>query len=68
MGLKQAWKGLIQGNSVVEGNRSALTPSITTAQSTSAVIDKNNYKTYSSQVKASYEMYNGRMIYQVIYY
>jgi hypothetical protein len=46
-----------------EGSRDILTSQITQAQDTQKVVDKNNYKTYPSQVDAVYEMYNGRSDY-----
>jgi hypothetical protein len=63
MGFKAAWKGLIQGTIVSEGGRDPLTPSITQSSTNTNAIDKNSYKTYSSKVKISYEMYNGRADY-----
>jgi len=63
MGIKQAFKALVQGSTVVEGGRDILTPSVTQASTAAGVIDKNNYKTYSGMVKTAYEMYNGRTDY-----
>jgi hypothetical protein len=62
MGIKAAFKALLQG-SEVEGGRDVLTPSITTASTPGEVVDKNNYKTYSGQVKFCYEAYNARTDY-----
>lgn len=65
MGIKSFFKNMIQGSTVAEGGRDVLTPSITTSSTPGEVIDKNNYKTYSGQVKACYEMYNARSDYGV---
>jgi antitoxin component YwqK of YwqJK toxin-antitoxin module len=46
-----------------EGERDVLTSAITQAQTVGAVVDKNNYTTYTGQVNAVYEMYNGRSDY-----
>jgi len=61
MGIKQVFRAMFQ--SMTEGTRNILTPSATSALTTTEVIDKNNYKTYSSMVKGCYEMYNGRTDY-----
>ena len=46
-----------------EGQRDILNTSITQSQAVTSVVDKNNYKTYSSQVNQSYEMFNSRVDY-----
>lgn len=63
MGIKAAFKALVQGNQTVEGGRDVTNTHTTEAQSTQAVVDKNNYKTYSGQVKFSHDAYNGRLDY-----
>lgn len=46
-----------------EGQRDILTPSVTQAQTTQSVVDKNNYSSYTKQVETTYEMYNNRTDY-----
>lgn len=46
-----------------EGSRDILNTSITDSMNIGKVVDKNNYKTYSSQVDAVYKMYNSEVDY-----
>jgi len=43
---------------IEEGQRDILNTTVTQFNTTSAVVNKNNYKTYGSKVQAAYAMYN----------
>lgn len=48
---------------IEEAQRDILNTAITQTQSISSVVDKNNYRTYASQVGACYKMFNGESNY-----
>ena len=56
-------KKLRRLQAIEEGQRDILNTAITAAQSTSGVVDKNNYKTYASQVQQAYRMFNAEVDY-----